>query len=316
MSELRTLERSRQAVEQLASADTTTMSDEQREEHRRRRAKHEETIRRCQEEGRTEIVRTNPLASRQKFPGGGVQLGHRVTVAAVGQKVRLVVGVLIDADQSDAGKLRPVVEQARAVLLGAGVAPDAKMQVTADSGYTAERDLAFAASNPHAIDVLAPVDDIDRSKSTKRGLFGRERFVIHPDGSATCPAGKKMLGPYASGRRRSYRGIDCTTCPLRSQCTDAKQRCLNILPTYDKLHAAMHDRMAAPDAKARYARRSSTVEPVFASLENEMGFRRCSSNHPDTIVAEILLKLLAHNLRRLVAAAKSSCVWMAIEIEF
>ena len=316
MSELRTSERSQKRIEALLSTDTTSLSDSDRSKHEQRLAKHEETVKRCREEKRTEIVRTNPLAARQKFPGGGVQLGHRVTVAAAGHKIRLAISVLVEADQSDAGKLRPAVEQARAVLLQSGIPPDAKMRVTADSGYTAQSDLAFAASNPHGIDVLAPVDDIDRSKSTKRGFFGRDRFVILPDGSARCPADKPMRGPYNSGRRRTYQGVGCTSCALRPQCTESKKRVLHLLPVYDQLRAAMHDRMAQPGAADRYKRRAATIEPVFSSVEHDMKFRRCSSRHPDTIAAEILLKLLAHNLRRLASASKSSCVWIRIEIEF
>lgn len=315
MGELRTLERSQKRVAELAGADTGAMSEAEREKHQQRLANHQHTVERCQAEGRTEVVRTNPLAARQKFPGGGVHLGHRVTVTAAGRSLRLVVGVLVDADQSDAGKLQPAVEQARAALLAAGVPPEAKMQVSADSGYTAERDLAFAAEARKDIDVLAPVDGIDRSKSTKRGLFGRDRFTILPDGTARCPADKPMRGPHKDGRRLRYEGNGCPSCPLRSQCTDGKKRVLNVLPHYDRLRDAMHDRMAQPDATARYHRRAVTIEPVFASVENEMNFRRCSSRFADTIVAEILLKLLAHNIRRLASARRSSCVlvWAAIE---
>jgi len=67
-------------------------------------------------------------------------------------------------------------------------------------------------------------------------------------------------------------------------------------------------RMAQPDAQARYARRMATVEPVFASVEHDMGFRRSCSRHPRTIGAEVLLKLLAHNISRLLARTRLFCV--------
>jgi hypothetical protein len=75
----------------------------------------------------------------------------------------------------------------------------------------------------------------------------------------------------------------------------------------------MLERMAQPDAPARYARRMATVEPVFASLEHDMGFRRLSSRFTRTIGAEVLLKLLAHNISRLLARTKLFCVFFLLE---
>ena len=43
----------------------------------------------------------------------------------------------------------------------------------------------------------------------------------------------------------------------------------------------------APDAAARYQHRCATIEPVFASIEHDMDFRRSSSRNEDTIVAEL-----------------------------
>ncbi len=71
-----------------------------------------------------------------------------------------------------------------------------------------------------------------------------------------------------------------------------------------------------PGARERYNQRMATVEPVFANLEETMGFRRASSRHTTSIVAEVLLNVLAHNLSRLAAARKLSCVCCIFEPEF
>ena len=66
----------------------------------------------------------------------------------------------------------------------------------------------------------------------------------------------------------------------------------------------MNRRMSQPDAKAEYNKRIATVEPVFSMLEDTMGYRRVSSRHAEGARAEILLKLLAYNLSRLLAAKR------------
>ena len=46
-----------------------------------------------------------------------------------------------------------------------------------------------------------------------------------------------------------------------------------------------------------------------------MGFRRSSSRHPTTIVAEVLLKIVAHNLSRITAARRLACVHVALDVD-
>jgi Transposase DDE domain len=58
----------------------------------------------------------------------------------------------------------------------------------------------------------------------------------------------------------------------------------------------------------------ATVEPVFSYLEDAMGFRRVSSRKPSTVTAELLLKLLAHNVSRLLTRGKLLCVFFLLQL--
>jgi hypothetical protein len=58
----------------------------------------------------------------------------------------------------------------------------------------------------------------------------------------------------------------------------------------------------------------ATIEPVFASVEDGMAFRRVASRHPRTVRAEVLLKLLAHNIRRLLTRRRLFCVFIPLEV--
>jgi IS5 family transposase len=74
----------------------------------------------------------------------------------------------------------------------------------------------------------------------------------------------------------------------------------------------MRGRLAKPGARERYNRRVSTVEPVFSAIEDSMGYRRVSSRLPETVKAEILLKVLAHNVSRLVTAKRLRAVYVVV----
>jgi hypothetical protein len=110
-----------------------------------------------------------------------------------------------------------------------------------------------------------------------------------------------------------WRGEGCEGCVLKAACTNAKVRTLNQDPEADRLHQAMRTRLAAPGAQERYPQRIATVEPVFAYLEDTLGYRRARSRRTATVQAEIYLKILAYHLMRLhtVGAVMAVCVSLA-----
>ena len=62
---------------------------------------------------------------------------------------------------------------------------------------------------------------------------------------------------------------------------------------------AMQAKLETPDAKARYARRKQTVEPVFGIIKAALGFTRFHLRGIANVAAEWNLIALAYNCRRL-----------------
>jgi len=313
---LRTRTRSTARLAALAEVDPATLRPEAQAAHAEKLAKHQAAIEHCDAEERSSYSTTTPSAGLLKFPSGAALPGHRVTVTACRSDLRMVVSVLINATPNDFGWLEAAVTQTRASLRAAGLAEETRLQVAADAGYRSKADLAFAEANASWVDLLVaePPEPQRGKKARPGGFFGRDRFQIHDDGSATCPAGRAMQGPYRQGQhRRMWRGEGCASCALKAACTKAKVRTLNQGPEADRLHQAMRTRLAAPGAQARYHQRIATVEPVFAYLEDVMQYRRASSRLTATVQAEIWLKILAYNLMRLhtVGAVVSVCVSLA-----
>jgi hypothetical protein len=177
--------------------------------------------------------------------------------------------------------------------------------VAADAGYWSEEDLTYAADHRDRVDVLiAQRKESRRCDEAEQPYFGAGQFDLGPDRVMTCPAGTKMEGPFRDGDKLRYHGVGCDVCPLKPRCTRGKRRILTMKPQYQALQQEMTARMKRPDAAARYNQRIATVEPVFAQLQDGMAFRRVSSRQERAILAELMLKVLAYNLGRLLAARR------------
>ena len=89
---------------------------------------------------------------------------------------------------------------------------------------------------------------------------------------------------------------------MKPQCTPTRMRTFHLDRDYERASASMRARMAKPDARQLYNERIASIEPVFSNLQSVMQYRRATSRVQRTILAEIHLKLLAHNVSRLLAA--------------
>jgi transposase len=315
-SAVRTESRSTERLKELSKVDVSSLDDQSRAKHDASVKKHSDALAVCAKRGVTSFVTTNELAALMKFPSGASAPAHRATVIAAGASTRFVVGVLVDADSTDHGKLKESLEHARNVLDRLGLRSGQHLVAAADAGYWCDRDLQFAQEAVEWVDVLIP--EIKRSRES-RGFFGRDRFVVDADGKAICPAGTTMLGPYANDKERrqlKWVGVGCANCALKSQCTPGRERSLHIDAAKERARDAMRERLARPGAKERYNKRIATVEPVFSFLEHTMRFRRASSRRKQTVISEVLLKILAYNIDRLIRAerdlARLSCVFALI----
>lgn len=300
----RSLKRSRERLAELASVDASELDEAGRERLAAKIQKHEAAVAECERSGRTNLVLTSPSAGLLKFPSGASGPGHRATMTAAGVKERFVVDCIIDADAHDYGKLEGAMTRTRAVLESLGVDVE-RMQVAADAGYWCDKDLRFAAENDGWVDVIiSERRESRRGEEDRRGLFNPASFVIGADGKAVCPAGTPMLGPYKDGTATRFEGRGCSKCPLKPKCTKGQRKYLTVNPEHSALREQMLKRLNKPGATQRYGKRMATIEPVFSSIQDGMAFRRVSARHEKSVHAEVLLKVLSHNVSRLLAARR------------
>nr|WP_128798225.1 transposase [Corallococcus coralloides] len=314
--QVRVRKHSLKRLEALAQVDVRALSEPAQKHHDDEVQRHQQAVLLCQQRAAATVVLSNPCAGLMQFPGNGVHPGHRVTVVSSGVRQRLVVGVLLSASGNDKGHLARALQEARRVLRQAGLPASARLQVAADAGYWSEEDLRFAALNRDWVDVLLKESSPTGPLANEPGMLRREAFEFQPSTRAVvCPAGRTMQGPVRNDfdSCEVYSGVGCADCPQRARCTRGPYRKLTVRWDYERFRQAMRQRMSQPGAIARYNQRIATVEPVFASLEHDMRFRRLSSRHPPTVRAEVLLKLLAHNIRRLLTCSRLFCVRIVLD---
>ena len=316
MSAVRRRQYAHDRLVQLQKRDLAQLTEQEREAHEHSLTRNQAVLETCEQRGVASYVNGNELSALMKFPGGGAMPGHRLTVTAAGASERFVVGVLVDAAPTDVGKLPQAATQVLEVLEKAGVPPEQQRQLLADAGYWDAASLQFAQSIQERLRIWI-ADAGARSKYEDSHRFNRDDFVLSDDlRTVTCPAGRPMQGPESAGQgARRWYGQGCPTCPLRPRCTQGKRRKFQINLQLQAPRTDMQTRLKEPHAQALYKKRSAIIEPVFASIQSDMGYRRASSRAARTVLAEVLLKLLAHNARRLFAAQKRSLrvLWLLVD---
>jgi transposase len=193
--------------------------------------------------------------------------------ALVDAKAQVIVAAELTNAPNDTAQLTPMLAHASAVR--AAIGADAHPATLADGGYASGAQLAAAAQAGH--DVLTPLpssskDDADPYHAAHFRHDPARQVVV-------CPQGREL--PFHHGRERRghklavYRSAQvCKDCPVRSLCTtDRHGRSIDIGPGHAQIEA-LRARWKNPGTEEYYELRAPTVEPVFAQVKQQMGFRR------------------------------------------
>ena len=139
------------------------------------------------------------------------------------------------------------------------------------------------------------------------GKFAKDAFDVDlTNNTVRCPAGVLVVirSPTAGsdGLRLASFGVRCSSCELRSQCTDGKEgRTIRVHPQEATLQRA-RTRQRDPSWKARYRAIRPKVERKIAHLmQRRHGGRRARMRGSVRVTQDFALLGAAHNLRRLAA---------------
>jgi len=220
-----------------------------------------------QADGRSHYHPVEPEARRMKV--GDTNRYAYNAQAVADEKEGIIVACEAARQETDAGQLVPMIEQARENLGGTAQ----NTATLADTGYGAGADLQAAAEK--GLNVLVPPAE---GKPAHDNPYAAQHFhYAVPARTVTCPQGRSL--DYEGhttkrGQRVERHRCHCRDCPVRAQCTrDPKGRPIEVWPHREEVQA-MRRRLQDPDLRALWEQRARIIEPRFGQIKQYDGFRR------------------------------------------
>ena len=226
--------------------------------------------------------------------------------AAVDETSGVILAATLTNVAADVGHLPKLVAEVRALRAIAGLAATEPTTVSAAAGYFSGDNVA---EDGHGLDLLiAAGRDDPAGTPRKAGVYAADRFGYDAAQDLwICPGSKaltlQITPPGATGRPSQHRyradPADCMACPLRAHCLKPDETHRILVTPRNRLVGAMRFKLRQPEARQRYARRKTIVEPVFGQLKQARGFTSLSLRGLVLATGEYLLACLAHNLGKL-----------------
>jgi len=180
-----------------------------------------------------------------------------------------------------------------------------------DAGYFSEA--VINATQERQIELLCPEGQSQGETWVKHSdkYYPKNRFQYDPEqDSYLCPQGETLsrCGGYQGNEQYPayflYGTNACGQCAHKAACTqNAKGRQIKRYAA-DDAKDALREKMAQPEARARYLKRQGMVEPVFSHLRYQQGLHRFRRKGLRGVRLEFSLHALAYNLSRAVALGR------------
>lgn len=242
---------------------------------------------------------------------GGFDYAYNAQAGVDGESGVIVVAELTNVS-ADVGHLPAAAQEVRALREVADLPDEQPTTMSADAGYFsgenaaedgAGLDLVIAAGRDDPAATAAPATAAQTAR-----VYAIDRFGYDAERDVwVCPADHLLLRPApvlgAPGRPNQHRYVaasaDCAACPLRANCLKPGEERRELNAQRSRSTGAMRFKLRQPEARRRYARRKTIVEPVFGQLKDARGFTSFSLRGLALATGEYLLACLVHNLGKL-----------------
>ncbi|WP_141230064.1 IS1182 family transposase [Terribacillus saccharophilus] len=188
--------------------------------------------------------------------------------------------------------------------------------IVADAGYGSEPNYNDVVENRNRIPLITYNQyRKEKQKKHKQDPFNVENWEYNAkDDSFTCPNNQKLPFSHLSNKQdkygftRTYRVYECencSVCPLRAQCTKAKEgsnRKIFFNERWEQQKAYAKQLLSEKETGKIYGRRKIDVEPVFGFLKANLRFYRFSVRGKEKVENEIGFAFMAVNLRKYTAS--------------
>lgn len=180
----------------------------------------------------------------------------------------------------------------------------------ADAGYGSEENYQWLEDN--AVEAYVKHNQFDRQQNQTirdKHPFAVDKLYYNQQGDYyVCPMGQHMeaLGEKnkttTTGYQQTtkqYQAKNCEGCPLRTGCHKAKgNRTIEVNTNLIRLKEQAEQRLKSEEGISKRKQRCFDVEPVFANIKNNHGFKRFMLRGIKKVTIETGLLALAHNIRK------------------
>jgi transposase len=240
-------------------------------------------------EGLKQKVVGEPEAKLMRTPRGH-QVAYNAQIAVDAQH-KLIVAFDLTNEGNDQQQLHPMAVQGKAAV-GADT-----VTVVADTGYSNGEHGALCERDG----ITAIVPRAETVNPTGTQYFSRDRFSYDCESDSwRCPAGER-LSLYKTShaqKKKEYTTTACRTCPLKSQCTKARQRVI-VRDFNEDDREAMHRRAMVDPVWMKHRR--EMAEHPFGTMKWLMGHPRFLVRGLMKAKSELALGVLSYNLKRVIA---------------
>ena len=182
--------------------------------------------------------------------------------------------------------------------------------VTADAGYGSEENYQYLKEKK--IEAFVKYNHFDREQhqitQDKKPFTADKLYYNQSEDYYVCPMGQHMYNAGTVIRKTKtgfeqtitkYAATNCSNCPLNGSCHKSKgNRVIEINHKLNALKREAKERLETQTGIYHRKKRCADVEPVFANIKNNHGFKRFMLRGKEKVSIETGLLSLAHNLRK------------------
>lgn len=182
--------------------------------------------------------------------------------------------------------------------------------ITADAGYGSEENYEYL--DQKEITAYVKHNQFDRQQNDtiqSKKPFAAEKLHYNKEQDYyVCPIGQHMTNQGTVSRTTStgfvqtitkYQAQNCNACPLNGVCHKSQgNRMIEINHRLNQLKQQANQRLLSLEGVKKRKQRCHDVEPIFANIKNNHGFKRFRLRGKEKVQIETGLLALAHNLRK------------------
>ena len=182
--------------------------------------------------------------------------------------------------------------------------------LTADAGYGSEENYQYLEQNK--ITAYVKHNQFDRQQNQtlqQKKTFAAHRLHYNKEQDYyVCPMGQHMENKgtttkvTATGFTQQvtkYQAKNCNGCPLNGTCHKSKaNRVIEVNHPLNALKQKANEKLVSEEGIKKRKQRCWDVEPVFANIKHNHGFKRFMLRGKEKVTVETGLLALAHNLRK------------------